>query len=101
MNSGVVTPEDGSVDERVDVEQEMQSDSVFCHDVDSSVTESPGAYLLECGKVILLSRSEGYCFVEKLVQILQRAEFDFSTFCEELKLLSIIIRLYPDKAMEV
>lgn len=49
-----------SVAKNVDVERDVQSDSGFRNDPDSSETESQGAYLSECWEVLLLlSRGEG------------------------------------------
>lgn len=75
-----------SVEEQVDVEHELQSDAFFCFDADIRSTESPTLYLLACAEVLLhLSLGEGRCFIEKLLSIFQRKEFDFFTFLEVLK----------------
>lgn len=42
-----------SVDEQEDVEHDVKSDPVFRRDANSSVTESPEAYQLECAEVLL------------------------------------------------
>lgn len=41
------------VDEQEEVEHDVQSGSVFRHDMDSSATESPVTSLLECAEVFL------------------------------------------------
>lgn len=44
------------VGEQVDVQQEGQSDSFFCHGADSSWTESPGAYFFQWAGVLFQLR---------------------------------------------
>lgn len=57
-----------SVNKQKDVDLEVQLDSVFCPDADSTATMSPEAYLLECAEVSLqLRRGEGRCFVDELL----------------------------------
>lgn len=58
------------VDRQVVVEHEGHLDPDFGHHGDSSATEAPGAYLLECAEGILrLSRSEGDSLVDELLLI--------------------------------
>lgn len=50
MEQSSIPTEAHSVSEQVNAEYDMQSDSVFRHNSDSTATESPGAYLLECSE---------------------------------------------------
>lgn len=59
------------------------SKTLFHHNADSTATDSPGAYLLECAEALLqLSQVERRFLVDELQWIFQRAYFDFSTFHE-------------------
>lgn len=67
------TIEARSVDGQLDAEHDVQSNSDFCRNANSSATKSPGAYRLVCVEVLLqLSRDEGRHLVEKLILILQK-----------------------------
>lgn len=75
-----------SVGNQVDAEYEVQSYSAFRHEADSSVTESPRAYLWKFTGVLLqLSQFEGSCLVGELRSILQRVDPGFSTLREVWK----------------
>lgn len=48
-----IPTETRSVDEQVDVEHDVHSDSVFRNDTDCIATASQGAYCLLCAEVLL------------------------------------------------
>lgn len=53
----------------------------FYREADSSSIESPGAYLLDCEEVLLLSsRGEGPCLVDELLSMFYRVDFDIFHF---------------------
>lgn len=59
-----------SVDEQVDIDLDVKSDSAFCHDTDGSATESPRAWVLKSAEVLLkLSLGKALCLVEELRSI--------------------------------
>lgn len=63
-----------SVDKQIDVEHDMQSDPIFCHDVYSIATQSPQVYLWEYAELHLhFNQGEGICLVDELLLMFQRA----------------------------
>lgn len=74
-----------SVDLQKDVKHDVQADSVFCHDSDSSAIASSGAYLSDFVKFLLpSSRGKRRCLIDALLPILQRTDFNFSIFCAQV-----------------
>lgn len=80
-------------DKRVYIEHEVLKNTVLRTAADSSATEAPGLYLLQCVKVLLqLCLSDLRHFVDKVLPIFQRVNFDFPTFREVLKSRTIAFR---------